>query len=198
MDAYADWILSWVNQQWDAYLMSFMFKPLQGKDQAVLLQMKDALDFFYSTFVTRAERNPRSKSAIGRLPILLCFPDLPVPKRELGHKQSIGNVQINDGLHWHGILLVAPSSRLRHQVIEHFRTNERIYVGPRSRLLTLDVEPITERWSYVAHYASKSISRSRFELDDTLIFPKSQSELTTSENSRPQKRASKPTIGNLI
>jgi hypothetical protein len=183
VDGYSNMVRSYLNDGWQAYFMSFMFKHLRGNSAAILAQMKDELDRVYSIFVTHVVRKPTSSASIGRLPILISVPDLPVPKRSKNSKQPLRYVTINDGLHLHAILLVPPHSRLREGVQQHFIDNQRLYVGSHNRLISLDVQPAVTRPGYVTGYALKAVANGRFAYDEVLILPKSRSEILTRRGS---------------
>ena len=93
--------------------MTFPFSQLPGPRGAVIQAMKDELQRVYSTFVTRTNRKPRTASP-DELPILIGTADLQVYKRD---PASSPLVICNGGLHFHGLLLVPPTSsaRTRHR-----------------------------------------------------------------------------------
>jgi hypothetical protein len=102
-------------------------------------------------------------------------PDFPVPKYE---KQQLRDVTINNGLHWHGLILtnqLAP--KLPGKLDIHIKDNWKQYLVGSIR--TIGVEPITHRPEYVTGYGMKGLKRSAFSEDDILIFPRTVSELPT-------------------
>src|SRR3982750_4003659 len=107
---YAKWISGYMENHWDGYLLTFMFRQLSGSRGSVLRQMERELERVYARALTRIVRKPRCEAAQGRLPILLGCPDFPVPK---GQKQSLHDVTFNDGLHVHALALIPPGSRLK-------------------------------------------------------------------------------------
>jgi hypothetical protein len=111
----------------------------------------------YFTFRTRVVRHPRSKSQRQLCPILLVAPDLPVPRNT---KPASNSILINDGLHYHGILLIPAKSRLKVSAIEHFANTKELYV--KNCLMELDVRPINCNVPRVLDYIFKSIRRGRF------------------------------------
>ncbi len=112
-----------VRSGWNAWLLTFMFRPLPGSPDYVLESMRDELDRFYRTLATRVARRPSSAS----LPVLIAAPDLPVGKAD----KPLRDLAINDGLHFHSILACPPNSRLPMPVNEHLRTERALYDGPR-------------------------------------------------------------------
>ena len=77
----------------------------------------------------------------------------------------------------HAVLLVPPASRLRMTAEEHFLGNQDLYLGDRSRIVRLDVRPVTHSPERVFDYVLKSVRRGRFTYDDILILPRAVSEL---------------------
>jgi hypothetical protein len=154
--------------------MTFPFSQLPGPRGAVIQAMKDELHRVYSTFVTRTNRKPRTASP-DELPILIGTADLQVYKRD---PTSSPLVVCNGGLHFHGLLLVPPTSRLRLPVEEHFRDNQDMYLGKRRLIRELDVRPVTETHERVVDYVFKTILRGRVLYDEgVLLLPRARREL---------------------
>src|SRR5690242_3039793 len=97
---YSELVRSRVDAGWSAHLMTFMFRPLPGSASAVLHQMHREVARVYATFAPRVVRRPCSPSAVGKLPILLAFADLPVMKNNM---PSLQDISVNGGLHLHGL-----------------------------------------------------------------------------------------------
>jgi hypothetical protein len=85
-------------------------------------------------------------------------------------QHQLVNVSLNEGLHYGGIVLAPPVSRLRCSLDEHFR-----YVS--DKLERIHAEPITNNATYVMDYAAKTYKRGRVSDEDIIILPKSRSEL---------------------
>src|ERR1700683_3943644 len=102
IQAYGQWIIDNIDDGWDAYFFTFEFNQLAGPAQERLRLMKEYLHRWYGRLVTRTVRNPRSANSIDLLPKALLVPDYPVPKRL---KKTLRQVSINDGVHWHGLVL---------------------------------------------------------------------------------------------
>ena len=168
------WIQDYVGKGWKTYFISFMFKSLPGNTTIRLAKMSNEIDRVYSTLITRVLRNARSPSQRHLRPLLIAAPDRPVAKHQ---KQSLPDVAINDGIHFHAVLLIPPQSRLKHHDLAlHFSENEQLYV--KNRLLRIDVEPINDgTLPTVIEYMFKSIKRGSFDWSHLLVFPKSNSEL---------------------
>ena len=160
---YSNLIEDRIDHGFDGYFLSFMFKPLPGSPKTRLIQMNDEVQRVYSTFVTRVVRNPRSETNKASLPFLITVPDRPTFKR---NKQKISDLNINNGLHLHGILCLPWTSRLKVDVPTHFKTNEAIYA--KNRLLRIDVTPIYSE--DVVDYAFKSLKNGNATADDIQVY----------------------------
>jgi hypothetical protein len=164
---YSELIRRQIKNGSNAYLLSFMFKPLAGPPKTRLFQMNDEMNDevqrVYSTFVTRVVRNPRSLAQKDFLPFLITVPDRPIFKE---NKQKLSDSVINNGLHLHGILCVPWNSHLKGNVADHFDTNNALYV--KNRLLRIDVKPIYS--ADVVDYVLKSLKNGNATLDDIRVY----------------------------
>jgi hypothetical protein len=163
-----------IEEGWKGYLLTVVFKQLSGSRSAMIAQTADEVERLYRTMLTRIVRNPKSPDRIGKLPIWLGSPDLPVFKT---NKSSLAEVTINDGLHYHLIALIPPRSRLADDLVDHVRDQQALYAKAGRRVMRLDAVGIETRPAYVTDYALKSLSRRRFGSDEMLIFPRSRHEL---------------------
>src|SRR5205809_342684 len=78
--------------------------------------MEGEIDRVYRLLVPHVERSPRSQAGSKRLPILIAFPDYPIQRIT---SSDLLDVTINDGLHFHGIMLVNIESRLKVRLDMH-------------------------------------------------------------------------------
>jgi hypothetical protein len=171
--AYGQWFHDQIDDRWDAYFFTFEFNQLPGPQQERLRLMKAYLHRWYGRLVTRTVRNPRSPRSIDLLPKALLVPDYPVPKRL---KKTLRQVSINDGIHWHGLVLATRvGTRLQEPLDVHFREHGATYFT--KELHHINVKPITYTPEYITGYGMKSLKSSRISGDDILIFPRSVSEL---------------------
>lgn len=175
--AWGNYVSEHLSSGWETYLLSFMFEPLPGSQQRKMAQMARLLEAAYGIFVTRVVRKPRTAGRRGIAPIWLCSPDLPVFKREKRDKARLRDLEINDGLHYHAVLLMPPRSRLR-DVNGHFYKLRRAY-AEHAQLNRVDVEPITHDDRYVVGYVQKQSARGTFDVGDNFALPRSLSELPT-------------------
>ena len=184
LDAYSDWIRFYVDEGWEAFLLTFMFRQLPGAPAAQLAVMQDEITRVYATLATRVVRKPRSPRWSQYLPRGIFVPDRPVYKRR---KMPLRDVSINNGLHMHGIMVAQPfigsgTTRLRERLDHHFMRNIHLYLN--DRLLHLHIEPITHRPGYATRYAMKALKLPAFDFDQVLILPRSLRELPTRSSFR--------------
>lgn len=85
---------------------------------------------------------------------------------------------MNDGLHYHGVLLVPPESRLRVSVAQHF-AEQRDYYLRDGLVRRIDIRPFeTVDVSKVVDYALKGLRDGRLPDDESLlVLPKSHIEI---------------------
>jgi hypothetical protein len=174
VDGYAQLVIGRTNDGWSCHLLTFPFIQLPGPRGAVIQAMKGELQRVYSTFVTRTHRKPRSTPS-DELPVLIGAADLPVYKKD---SRSSPLVLCNGGLHFHGLLMVPPDTRLDVPVEEHFREYQDMYLGKRRLITKLDVRPVTETHERAVDYLFKTILRGRVSYDDgVLVLPRTRDEL---------------------
>jgi hypothetical protein len=124
-----NWIYQILNREWEEKIwygsqITFMFNHIPGKLDWKCKVMENEIERIYRTLVPHVERNPRSPSGAKRLPILIAFPDYPGPKK---HRDRL-DVTINDGLHYHGMILIQIESRLRVRLETHIEEHYHHYV----------------------------------------------------------------------
>lgn len=175
IDAYGEWVKEYIAKGWQAYIVTFMFKPLRGENRySFVRRMKQSVEIFYSTLVTRVVRYNRSRALQHLLPRLIAAPDLPVFKHA---KQSIGDVCINEGVHFHAIVLIPKVSRLKTILAEHVRDKYDTYVHKKGRVAKIDVEPISDTPRRATGYVLKAVKNGVMPVDEILVLPKAMSEL---------------------
>jgi hypothetical protein len=162
-----------IRDGWSCNLLTFLFPHIPGSLPAVIDRMKDEIQRFYSTLVTRTHRKPRTASP-GELPLLIAVADLPVYKRD---KTSAPMVLCNGGLHFHGVLLVPPTCRLKESVDQHIRGRRDLYLRG---LADLHVRPVTLAYERVVDNVFKTVRRGRIPYDEgTLLLPRIAREIVS-------------------
>jgi hypothetical protein len=146
-----------LEEGWEGYLITFMFKSLRGSPASVMRQMEREVERVYATLLPRIIREP-GKHPISELPLWVVCPDFPVPKHS---KKNLRDVTINGGSHMQGSALIPPWNRMNCGLDEHFEQSQSLYVRPEHSLARVHAVPITSNPAYVTEYALKSISRRR-------------------------------------
>jgi hypothetical protein len=179
--AYSSWVHEilkhgWNGQPWTGFQVTFMFNHIPGSFERKCELMEDEIDRIYRTLVTQVERFPRSKAGRKRLPLLLAFPDYPQRKLD---GWSILDVKINDGLHYHGVVLVHTESRLKIGLDIHMAENESRYVQEGDALRRIYIQPIDEFSAETAvGYGFKALKWRIPDSDRIFIRPRTRSELS--------------------
>ncbi|MCJ2023904.1 hypothetical protein [Methylobacterium sp. J-067] len=169
------WIDRKLDEGWEGYLVTLMYKQIRGSEATKIEVMGKEVVRVYATFLTHLFRRPNAPSSRGKLPILIAAPDYPVAKHQ---KVILEEVKINDGLHFHGVLLVHPDRRLKGRVEDYFDNNMHVYVNNKHELLRLHLRPIEEHASYVTGYGYKTIrKRASIGLDGFVVLPRIESEM---------------------
>jgi hypothetical protein len=171
---YATMVKDRIHDGYEAHLMTFVFNQLRGGLRQMNQQMQNQIENVYASLITRLHRRPHAAGVTH--PILIGCPDLPVTKYQ---KKSLPEVITNDGLHYHGLLLVPPgSSRMKVSIQQHFTENQSYYL--RDRVLSrIDVRPITHDIDHVTDYALKGLKANRLHDEETLlILPKTSLEIS--------------------
>ncbi len=130
----------------------------------------------------RAGRRP----PLIRFPVLIAAPDLPVPKFHNSSKQCSWAASINDGLHFHAIILI-PGRNILKTNFEHYLAAEQARLVQGTAIVSVHAEAITYSPAQVVSYVMKSLKRQRFGGDDVLILPRAWSEMPS-----PAKRTKVP------
>ena len=105
LQAYGQWVHDHMAYGWHGYLLSFMFCQIKESDEKRMLEMRKHLGWFYGRLAKASVPKASSPKWSGFLPKAVLAPDFPVPKNS---KQKLRDVTINNGLHWHGLILVNP------------------------------------------------------------------------------------------
>jgi hypothetical protein len=172
LQAYGNWVRDHMDRGWHGYFLSFMFSQIPGSDASRLLEMRRHLKWFYGRLAKASVPKASSSEWSEFLPKVVLAPDLPVPKRS---KVRLRDVTINDGLHWHGLMVVNPlAPKLQTRLDLHIRQNLGEYLVGSIR--TIDVTSITYTPEYITGCGLKSL-KNRFSMDEIVIFPRVVSEL---------------------
>jgi hypothetical protein len=170
----------YANEQWKGYFVSFMFNHIPGSIDQKYMIMEDEIDRIYATLVRHAVRDGRSKRQRERLPILCAFPDYPGTG---GFRFEPEDVKINDGLHYHGIILIRTDTRLGMGLKPFIQFSNRYFVKPGKPLRRLWIGQIQRRAPEKAvNYALKAIEWRIPDSNRMVIRPLARSELPDKPN----------------
>jgi hypothetical protein len=186
IDGYAQMAENYEQRGWSGYFVAFMFNPIRGSKRKVAAAMQDEVERVYATLVTRVVRDPRSPQNRDCLPFLLASPDYPIFKYD---RQSIHDVAVNEGRHFHSVIYFPPNSRLHEDPKLHLGRNGGPYIRSDRPLSRIDVKPITRTPGRVVDYAFKWLKRGLVDPDEILVLPKALSELPSLQNSAWWKNA---------
>jgi hypothetical protein len=175
LQAYGQWVHDHMAFGWHGYLLSFMFSQIQDLNAPRMEIMKKHLGWFYGRLAKASVPKASSPKWSQFLPKVVLAPDLPVPKHS---KVRLRDVTINNGLHWHGLVMVNPlTPKLPGPLDVHLNeTRSKYLVGS---IRTIGVEAITHDPVYLTGYGMKGLKTRSFSTDDVLIFPRTVSELPT-------------------
>jgi hypothetical protein len=173
--ALQNWITELLEEKrWKAYFATFMYEPLPGAEAAKLRQMEREIERFYTVLLTRVVRKPRQLWNRRKLPRIFAVPDRPVPKHQ---KHPLRDVIINDGLHFHAVVLIPRKSRLRTGLKRHVADNMGLYLGSHGKLRRIHLNRIKQGSEKVVDYLLKYYKRNPSLGGELLVLPRAESEL---------------------
>jgi hypothetical protein len=162
------------DQIWNGYIVTFMFNHIPGAYDHKCCVMEEAIEQVYATLIRHVVHDPRSQSERKKLPKLYAFPDYPRQKMEPFRWEDI---TINDGLHYHGIVLIRIDTRLKVGLDKYVKQNHRHFVKSGGPLRRIHIEPIDRTPRKAVDYVLKSIEWRIPDSNQMLILPKAVSEL---------------------
>jgi hypothetical protein len=172
--AMAQWVQESLDYGYDVYYLNFMFAHLSGNKEAILDQMKNALETgFYPALCRQFSPHPAAPAERHRLPELWLCPDLPAPKR--AKKSDLADMNINEGLHYNGPLRIPPVSRKKMNLADELARHKRRYAV--KGIDRIHVEPIDRDPSKISDYVQKTVKRGLCSDDRIVILPRSESEI---------------------
>ena len=136
---YGDFVNTQISHGMHGYFLSFMFRHIPGSDNSRMLEMKKHLGWFYGRLAKASVPKASHPKWSPFLPKAILAPDFPVFKHS---KQTLRDVTINNGLHWHGLILKHPFGPCLHEPLDvHIQDNLAKYLVGSIR--QIDVKPIT-------------------------------------------------------
>ena len=204
---YGEWIEQLLHGDdghvWNGYFLTFMFNHIPGSFDHRCSTMTNAIERVYNTLGNHVVRNLRSPSQRQKLPKLYAFPDYPRKKlkpvssedvdlegviitngydrqdieRKKSERNSLRDATANDGLHYHGILLIRPDTRLPTTVDKYMEQHSKHFVKEGGPIRRIYIEPIDRTPRQAVGYGFKAVEYRIPDVDQLLILPKSLSEL---------------------
>jgi hypothetical protein len=100
-----------------------MFNHINGPIEPKYAVMENAIERTYATLVRYVVHDARSKSQRRKLPN--AFPDYPTQQ---GFTFDLKDVTVNNGLHYHGILLIRTDTKMQTDLKAFFKENKKHFV----------------------------------------------------------------------
>src|SRR6202011_2628072 len=178
--AYSNWIHEilngvWDKKLWNGFQVTFTVNHIPGSFAKKCEVMEDEIDRGYRTLVRQVERSPTSPAGRRRVPILLAFPDY---SQHWIKSADLLDVTINDGLHFHGVVLVHTESRLKIGLDIHMQEHQERYVREGGALRRIYIQPIDDSTAKtVVGYGFKALEWRIPDTDRIFIRPRAVSEL---------------------
>lgn len=173
LTGYGQMVQAKVDAGWSCTQLTFMFGQLPGSRDLQIQAMKDEVDRVYKTFLTRAFRRPANIPA-DSLPLFIGAADLPVFKRDKAKRLQ---VPTNGGLHFNGLLLIPPDTRLTVTPIEVLHQAGPTYTKVEGAIDRIHAQSVTHDHMRVTDYVLKTIANGLIDYDvGFLVLPKSADE----------------------
>lgn len=169
VEAWTEYLEQRICTDWVSYLMTFQFKPIRGGEPFRNATMRGVIAQFHERLVCSAIRRPKSPTWREHHPKLFAFPDYVGSKLKKENKEWRGAAHnINDTVHYHGILQLSPKGRVT-DLVKHLRDKREVYLRPAELLLPIYAAEITFSPDRPARYVLAPMLTSRFEYDDLIV-----------------------------
>lgn len=154
---------------WISYLMTFQCKPIKGSERFRVETIRSVVGKFYERLLNSSIRRPTSSTWRPYHPKLCAYPDYAGSKWKKDVKEFRGAAHdINDTLHYHGILQLSPKGRVT-DLVKHLREKREVYFRPGELLMPVYAEEITYTPDRAVSYVLAPVLGSRFEYDDLIV-----------------------------
>jgi len=162
------------DQIWNGYIVTFMFNHIPGAYDHKCSVMENEIERVYATLIRHVVHYSRSQSERKKLPKLYAFPDYP---RQKMYPFRWEDITINDGLHYHGIVLIGIDTRLKVGLDMYIKQSYRHFVKSGGPLRRIHIEPLDRTPRKAVGYVLKAIEWRIPDSNQMLILPKAVSEL---------------------
>lgn len=176
LDAYTQMVEERTAGGWETYMVTLMFNPLAGNENAKRQQMRRITENLYALLLTRFVRRPHN-TPIVEMPFWLASYDWPVRKLS---GWTAADSMINDGMHMHILAMIPPNGREGRRLTDVIANAPTSFlIGKTAPLSRIHVMPIEKTLARAAAYTLKSVDRKRTTPEDVIILPRSKSELNS-------------------
>ena len=154
--------------------------------------MRQEIEAFYGKLLKRMHPRPGVAGAQRFHPLTIAGPDLLADKKR-GGTLDIEDAAINDGLHFHAVLVASERSRLGRDVAVDINENQSYHLGRFGKTRRVHALTVARTEYDFAGYSLKHVANDRtpdrMAMDDIWIFPIDKSELTPSAEYRRSRGA---------
>ncbi len=155
--------------------------------------MRQEIEAFYGRLLKRMHPRPGVAGAQRFHPLMIAGPDLLIDKKR-GRTLDIEDAAINDGLHFHAVLVASERSHLGRDVAADINENQSYYLGRFGKLRRVHAQTVTRTEYDFAGYSLKHVANDRtpdrMAMDNIWILPVDKSELTPRAEYRRSRGAS--------
>ena len=173
--AYAKWIEELLENGWNAFILTIMFRQLAGSTALIRSQMMQEAERIIWWLSEDMVRNPWSEIGRKKLPRVFYSLDWPVYKRDKKLSKQI--IRANNGLHVQGILLKRKSTLLRQSLLSYVAEYQDHLRGKHNKVDVIDVKPIDRTPRVAGEYVLKAYQRRLIDDSGIMVLPKSLSEM---------------------
>lgn len=173
--AYAKWIEELLENGWNAFILTIMFRQLAGSTALIRSQMMQEAERIIWWLSEDMVRNPWSEIGWKKLPRVFYSLDWPVYKRDKKLSKQI--IRANNGLHVQGILLKRKSTLLRQSLLSYVAEYQDHLRGKHNKVDVIDVKPIDRTPRVAGEYVLKAYQRRLIDDSGIMVLPKSLSEM---------------------
>ncbi len=177
IDAYVEMILQKIEDEWNAFIVTIMFKQLAGRRIAVRAQMMSEASRVFHWISTDMVRNSKSEHGWKRLPMVLYCADY-------SYKEVCN---INDTGHVQGVFLKPKRTRLKMGLIRYSKLEHDRLVGNHGLVERVRFDRISNTPDKATRYVLKSLRKRLIGSDEVALFPPSASELASPVYGRGQR-----------
>jgi hypothetical protein len=138
------------------YLVTLMYRQIPGALKFKLERMLGEAKWIEARLLHEVVRCPTSEIGKKKRPVIFGSPDC---GKISGAPELNCYISVNDGWHFHLVIIIPRKSRLKTGLKKHFVLKEKAYLKPDKYLLRIHVKRVRTKPKRVARYAFKQGSR---------------------------------------